>query len=418
MNPIDVKISTITVSCRLPNCDMNLTNIGKYLDIDETIIGIKYKYADLNLTKGTYSTTIYKKSKVKDEQKINKSLFYNQVTIIVNNNGNHVNVKLFGNGSLHLTGCKAIHEACDVAKILYAKLDAMRHKTDIIFLTKDVNNVLLDKDKLVYSYTKNQIIGFVKDYNYMVNKKEYTVDSTTDTLVSKKMETGRKRTIINFDGEEIGNVKIELLKNKTKFYKKNTNIYYDTKNGLIYYNDLILGKIVYDIDESKCTNTHAYPDACEVIYRCNPFIDEDYILDITRNDLNQVLDVDINCINVYFNIGFKINRSRLYEILIENRFICKYKPESYSGIKLIYKIPMDYSCELDGNGNVNGNVNVGIGLCRCNAKCTCKNITFLIFQSGNVIATGFKTYEQISQITKRFMDTIMSVHHIVSTKIG
>ena len=36
-----VKISTITLSTHLPNCQLNLTNIGKYLDIDDEIIGLK-----------------------------------------------------------------------------------------------------------------------------------------------------------------------------------------------------------------------------------------------------------------------------------------------------------------------------------------------------------------------------------------
>ena len=67
--PLDVKISTITLSTKLPNCQLNLTNIGKYLDIDDEIIGIKYNYADLSIMKGKYSTTIYKKAKIKEKRR-------------------------------------------------------------------------------------------------------------------------------------------------------------------------------------------------------------------------------------------------------------------------------------------------------------------------------------------------------------
>ena len=74
---LDIKISTITLSCKLPDCQLNLTNIGKYLEIDNDIIGIKYNYADLSIMKGKYSTTIYKKAKVKDTEKINKAFFFN-----------------------------------------------------------------------------------------------------------------------------------------------------------------------------------------------------------------------------------------------------------------------------------------------------------------------------------------------------
>ena len=44
------KISTITISTQLPHCQLNLTNIGKYLSIDDDIIGIKYK--SQNVTSG------------------------------------------------------------------------------------------------------------------------------------------------------------------------------------------------------------------------------------------------------------------------------------------------------------------------------------------------------------------------------
>ena len=43
------------------------------------------------------------------------------------------------------------------------------------------------------------------------------------------------------------------------------------------------------------------------------------------------------------------------------------------------------------------------GICVCSDKCTCTNITFLIFQSGNVIATGFKSQEQITLAVQDFL---------------
>ena len=224
---MDVKISTITLSTQLPFCQLNLTNIGKYLDIDDEIIGIKYNYAELSVMKGKYSTTVYKKAKIKNVDKINKALFYNQITIVLNNNGNNVNVKLFGNGSLHLTGCKAISEGLDVTKKIYLKLKNITTKTDTILLTKDKNGVLIDKDKLVYSYTDHKIIGYCKNEEskennkniYVINKKEFYIDSKTHMFISNKMETQRRRFIYNFDGKYIGFSKIELLKNRNKFYK-------------------------------------------------------------------------------------------------------------------------------------------------------------------------------------------------------
>jgi TATA-box binding protein (TBP) (component of TFIID and TFIIIB) len=369
------------------------------LDIDEVIIGIKYKYADLNVTKGKYSTTLFKKAKVKDANKINKAMFYNQITIIVNNRGNHVNVKLFGNGSLHMTGCKSENDGEEVAKLLYTKLDAVRNKTDTLLLTKDVHGVLCDKDKLVYSATHHQVMGFVKETGiYVINKKEYVVDPKTEMLIYRKIETQRTRHIIDMDGREVGRCKIELLKNKNKFYKKNSNIYFDYINSLIYYNnDTVIGRLAYDI-EPQAKSVCDTPEIMEIPYRCCPFVNRDYMLDAIK------LEVDVNCINVYFNIGFKLNRIKLYERLLSFNYICKFKPESYSGIKLIFKIPV--ASMVDSNG-----------ICTCSSKCTCRNITFLIFQSGNVIATGFRKENEINDICAHFTDLCNDLASVIRSKI-
>lgn len=396
-----VKISTITLSTHLPNCQLNLTNIGKYLDIDDEIIGLKYNYADLSIMKGKYSTTIYKKAKVKDIEKINKKLFYNQVTIILKSNDHCVNVKLFGNGSLHLTGCKSINDGELITKKLYEKLKTLSDKTLPILLTKDMNNVLVDKDKLVYSCkheedTTYQVIGYYKatDKKYVIHNKEFIIDTKTKMFISDKMETKRRRFIYNLNGEYIGFSKIELLKNRNKFYKKNTNIHYDIPNGLIYHNhDNIIGKIIYDIDQTKITNTESLLDIIEINYNCNPFIIEPTAF-TNKNVVSQSnIELNVNCMNIYFSLNYKINRQRLYDKIIESNYICKYKPESYSGIKMIYKIPCRTSTHLGNSSNEEFDIRQGI--CICSDKCTCTNITFLIFQSGNVIATGFKSQEQI-----------------------
>lgn len=404
---LNVRISTITLTTKLPGCSLNLTNIGKYLDIDDDIIGIKYNYANLNIMKGKYSTTIYKKAKVKNVEKINKKLFYNQISIIFNNIGNNVNIKLFGNGSLHLTGCKSIDEGDIITRKLYEKLILLRNKTDTILITRDFNNILVDKDNIVYSYKNHQIIGYRKDLEttkYVIHNKNYTIDVKTNMYITEKMETQRRHFIYNLDGEYIGFSKIELLKNRSKFYTKNGNIFIDIQNQLIYHNnDTIIGKIIYDVDTSKITdisdNVSNESDILEIEYNCNPFIDTSYNINPDTS-----FDLNVNCMNVYFNINYTINRQRLYDYLIETNYICKYNPESYSGIKLIYKLPLQ---KID---------DVPYGFCPCTNKCTCVNIVFLIFQSGNVIATGFKNNEQIKFVVDKFIDLSNSIKENIIKK--
>jgi TATA-box binding protein (TBP) (component of TFIID and TFIIIB) len=170
---------------------------------------------------------------------------------------------------------------------------------------------------------------------------------------------------------------------------------------------LIIGKIIYDIEETKLTDKSELSDIIEIEYDCNPFINQDYSLEIDDDDnFKEQIDLNVNCMNVYFNIDYQINRQRLYEKLIDLNYICKYKPESYSGIKLIYKLSMDLDDFLQQRG-----------ICMCSNKCTCVNITFLIFQSGNVIATGFKTMDQIEYITKNFINLCNTLKENVMKRI-
>lgn len=398
---VEVRISTITMSVQVvsdENVSLNLTNIGKYLDIDNEIIGIKYNYATLNVIKGAYTTSLVKKTKNSNHMGT-QNLFYNQVTIIYNNNGNHVNVKLFGNGTLHLTGCKSIKEGETIASLLFEKLKKLSNKEDILLLTRDVNNVWLDKDNLIYSHNHLKVIGFYhKEQNcYVIHKKEYDFDQKTGLFIYRKTESQRKRHLLDMNGEKCGTFKIELVKNKSKFYKRNSNIFYDYQNLLIYYNnDMIIGKMIYDISISndECTSSETV-------------IETKYKTDAFDKLGHYTFSTDINCINVYFNIGFKINRQKMFQKLLTDGFICKYKPESYSGIKMIYKMSAHLGKRAD----------CGNGLCHCTTKCTCTNITFLIFQSGNVIVTGFKDANQLRTITQFFVDLCDMYENDIKTRL-
>ena len=218
-------------------------------------------------------------------------------SIILKYDDRCVNVKLFGNGSLHLTGCKSIEDGEFVTKSIYTKLKTLSNRTLPILLTKDINNVLVDKDKLVYSYTNCKVIGYYKstEKKYVIHNKEFVIDTKTKMFTSDKMETKRRRFIYNLDGEYIGFSKIELLKNRNKFYKKNTNIHYDIPNGLIYHNhDNIIGKITYDIDQTKITDAEHLSDIIEIDYNCNPFTiepDNNIIFNKLNIDLNVNLDL-------------------------------------------------------------------------------------------------------------------------------
>jgi hypothetical protein len=151
-----------------------------------------------------------------------------------------------------------------------------------------------------------------------------------------------------------------------------------------------------------------------VNYNCNPILDLDCIdrkLDIEYLYNNS--ETIVNCINIYFNIGFQINRESLYENLLNLDYICKYSPEIYSGINLSIKIPVNFNEIIENKDKFEIS---NIGRCKCTQKCTCSNVSFLIFQSGNIIGSGFKNYEQINYISKIFIDLCKRLQPVIEKK--
>ena len=409
---IRYNISTITMSLQIPNCKLNLINIGKYLQIDDNILGIKYNYGKSSILKGKYLTSIYNRSKAKNQNKVNKTLFYNQVSIIVKLSLDKIiNVKLFGNGSLHLTGIKHPSDGKAIINLIYDKLLKLRNQFDVILLTKDINNVYLDNENNIYTTnSKNRsIIGFKYNDIYNINKKDYTIDSNTGLFISTKYENKRTRTFLNLNGEKIGTSRIELLKNKSKLYKNNSNIHFDYQNGFIYYDgdgkSNIIGKIINEITTQSSLEENNDYSIIEYKYDCNPFLQSSIIYSINEFSklTDEVLQYDINCINIYFKLDFELNRQRLFKELLKLSYITEYKPEKYSGVKLRYKISKTKKLGA-------------LGICTCTNKCTCNHITFVIFQSGNIIASGFKSIDSIDNIVNDFNNLIMSLKHIIKMK--
>lgn len=327
-------ISTVTLSGKYINCELNLYNVGKYLNIDENIIGIKYCFCNDSILKGVYQTCDIKKTKKKAKQ-VNKTLFYNQISMILKYQNNQVNLKLFKNGSVQITGCKNIAHINSYLTILYKKLINLQDKRHKILLTKQ-NNLLLDCNNYIY--------------NYIEDSKDYQIIGFYDNKTSK---------INNF---KLNDQFIQIKK--------------ETINPL------------YTI----------------INYNTSPFIkyNEQYNKD---NDINNLYEINIDCINICININTTLNLYKLYEYLIYNQYICKYNPESYSGIKFMYKLPYNY-CE---------NVKLS-GICNCNSKCICTNITFLIFQTGKIICSGFKSFQQIDLILPH-LTSIIDKYKIIKTLI-
>lgn len=383
---MNYKITTMTIDCSFNNTTFNLLDIGKYLPIDDTIIGIKYKFADRIILKGEYSITKNRLAKLKSEKsRIN---FSNQISVIVKNNY-QINMKLFMNGSVQLTGLKNKNDVLPFMKLLYNKIENINKRNDKIILTKDSNGIYLDNDNIIYSQTPHYMIGYYHNNFYYINHNEYLIDDVTGCFISTKFFKGKTKQLIDLNGNYIGFNKIELLKGNKNLYKKHIHVSYD--NQIYYENDtipfklifydklnMILGKIKYYIDTPYKIPTDE--NLKLIYYKCHP------IKSFEEVSLNET---HINCINLNFNLGYELNRNRLYKCLTDLDYYCELNSDKYPGLKIIYKL------------NKHNN-----GKCPCVLKCTCDNITFSIFQSGIVYILGIKNDSIIPDLVSNFLNII------------
>lgn len=396
----DINISTITLTCKIKN-DILLKTflIGKYIELNDEIKGVKYCNGNKEILRGDYSTIMYKKAKKKVKEKINKKLFYNQISVIIYNKktDSNFNVKIFSNGSLQITGCKSKDNGIHIIEILNRNINNMIKKTIKKNIFLDENDIYKDTDNCIYSYDKDNkymYIGCKENGSYKINNKEYEIiEKKNNKYFMLKTQNEKIKEYLNYKGIFIGKSCIKLFKNKKKLYTNNNNIIIE--NDLIFSGDTLIGEIVYEgfINEKEHENYNKKDkDFIKLVeISINPITQSNEENPININNY----EILINCINVYYNTNKKIDRNNIYKKLIENDYLCKFNPEIYSGIKFTYKY--------------NEFNNVNNGKCLCETKCICENITFLMFQSGNIIVTGFKSFDIIEDIINKVNNFLLLI---------
>lgn len=99
--------------------------------------------------------------------------------------------------------------------------------------------------------------------------------------------------------------------------------------------------------------------------------------------IKNITDFEIELINCDFNIGFRINREKLYEIMLTNNIKCRYTPELGSALITSYKHPK-------------------------------KEITIIIYASGAIVITGAKDCEQINATYKHINILLLNSYHEIT----
>jgi len=114
-----------------------------------------------------------------------------------------------------------------------------------------------------------------------------------------------------------------------------------------------------------------------------------------NNELIKIKTYNITLINSDFYVGFDLNRTKVYNYLLNDcKLFCDFDPCIYQGVLVKF-----YWNKLN---------NIQKGICNCSEPCNgkglgngngdCKKITISIFQSGNIIITGKTNRYEINYI--------------------
>jgi TATA-box binding protein (TBP) (component of TFIID and TFIIIB) len=242
--PDDLSISTMTITCYM-NTQMDVCNIGRYIELSPGNI-ISVKQGDSHNVRSIVKP---KKKNAKKPKKKQRS-FFNQATVVIESkNKKHINVKLFKNGAIQMTGCKSLDNCVDVLKILCQELkkskavfDAKENK--IIkkpFITQpekvEMSQIFNFQIRMINS---NFHIGFLVDRQMLYELlKELNIDCSYEPLTHACVNIKynyKNKDIISIFVFESGSIIITGAKNKDHIvdaYKFVTKMLYENYDIIV-----------------------------------------------------------------------------------------------------------------------------------------------------------------------------------------
>lgn len=255
--PKNICISTITITCAV-NTKFYLKNIAKYVDLCNKNGIIKIVYGN-EVHRGLQSIVNVKKRKKRKVVK-KKKFFFNQATVVVKpRNKQDVNVKLFANGALQLTGCKNIDHFKDTVKILFkflqkrkAIVDPCNNKIILKPFMEKSNEVCIEK---LHSFDVRMInsnfhIGFNIDrsrlFGYLINNQiECTYEPMVHACVNIKYYLKNKKiSIFVFESGSIIITGAKLYEHILKAHKFISKILYENYNQFLSIDQLIKNELL------------------------------------------------------------------------------------------------------------------------------------------------------------------------------
>jgi len=171
--PSSINVSTMSASCKLDTI-IDISNIENYLSLSTNDIMTVKMSNDKIRTLETIKVKTKRKKKIDSKPKTDtsKNHFYNQITVIIRvTNGSYkdlsdepkINMKLFKNGSIQMSGCKTVRNINIALNKLIIRLSEVKAKIE--------NNKIVEKrfvDSLQPINVKDFKINMINS-NYQVN---------------------------------------------------------------------------------------------------------------------------------------------------------------------------------------------------------------------------------------------------------
>lgn len=176
--PEDIKITTSTLIITYP-IEFNIKNIADNIILSNNfIVSIKYGNSTsyYRTIKNNITKKVYTKNKVKTKERKRKN-FYNHVSLEIENKKENIkiNIKIFQNKSLQITGLKKISW---LFWALYNIFNFMSFKSNDIIFGTPIENLHLDKMEKFYIVMMNCI--FNVNFNINLIKLYYTIKDDYD----------------------------------------------------------------------------------------------------------------------------------------------------------------------------------------------------------------------------------------------
>lgn len=267
-------------------------------------------------------------------------------------------------------------------------------------MTRKISNI--SKKKIFY----NQITLKIRPY-YNPN-----IDINLNLMVNLKLFRNGKLQLCGLKNENDGLLAIKILAKKLNIICRKQ--YLDIKIFKNRFKNNIVEKLVnklydknyYLIDYSSIMSSVKEKIKYNLCIKNNLLQFSDNIKNkLVNNNIINITKYNITLINSDFFIGFKLNRSNVYNfILNECNMLSDYDPCIYQGVLIKFYW--------------NNMKNVQDGRCNCKINCNgkgtgngdgqCKKITVSIFQSGNIIITGKCCRKELYYIYDFIVDKLVS----------